>query len=115
MGKSSTSFYPKWNLGETTVIRVPAVLAPHLLAIAKTLDENAASIQPPPAKKHAIASDLTLTKPFNVASVTQLSPFRYPGGKTWLIPYIRAWLLSKAPKATRFVEPFAGGAIVSLS
>lgn len=25
----------------------------------------------------------------NVASVPQRSPFRYPGGKTWLVPHIR--------------------------
>ena len=28
----------------------------------------------------------------NVASVPQRSPFRYPGGKTWLIPTVRQWL-----------------------
>ncbi len=48
----------------------------------------------------------------NVASVRQLSPFRYPGGKTWLIPRIRRWL-HHPPK--EFVEPFAGGGIVSLT
>jgi len=31
-------------------------------------------------------------KPINVASVPTLSPFRYPGGKTWFIPYVRKWL-----------------------
>jgi DNA adenine methylase len=49
----------------------------------------------------------------NVASVRQLSPFRYPGGKTWLVPRIRQWLYSQRP--VNFVEPFAGGGIVSLS
>jgi DNA adenine methylase len=29
----------------------------------------------------------------NVASVPQRSPFRYPGGKTWLVPRVRRWLL----------------------
>lgn len=48
----------------------------------------------------------------NVAAVRQLSPFRYPGGKTWLIPRIRQWL--KKPPA-EFIEPFAGGGIVSLT
>ena len=28
----------------------------------------------------------------NVASVPQRSPFRYPGGKTWLVPVVRQWL-----------------------
>ena len=52
----------------------------------------------------------------NVATVRQRSPFRYPGGKTWLVPRVRQWLAS-LPKSRRreFVEPFAGGAIVGLS
>lgn len=50
----------------------------------------------------------------NVASVPQRSPFRYPGGKTWLVPYIRRWLAS-LPRPAEFVEPFAGGGIVSLT
>jgi len=51
----------------------------------------------------------------NVASVPQRSPFRYPGGKTWLVPRIRQWLASLPMKPAKFVEPFAGGAIVSLT
>ena len=51
----------------------------------------------------------------NVASVPQRSPFRYPGGKTWLVPRIRQWLSSLDTKPTVFVEPFAGGGIVGLS
>ncbi len=51
----------------------------------------------------------------NVASVPQRSPFRYPGGKTWLIPRIRQWLGSLAYQPAEFVEPFAGGAIVGLT
>jgi DNA adenine methylase len=54
-------------------------------------------------------------KPINVASVPQRSPFRYPGGKTWLVPYVRDWLTSKNKKPARMIEPFAGGAIVSLT
>jgi DNA adenine methylase len=55
------------------------------------------------------------SKIVNVASVQQRSPFRYPGGKTWLVPFIQQWLirLPKLPK--EFIEPFAGGAIVGLS
>ncbi len=50
----------------------------------------------------------------NVASVPQRSPFRYPGGKTWLIPTVRHWL--KQDKiASLLIEPFAGGGIVSLT
>ena len=53
--------------------------------------------------------------PVNVASVPQRSPFRYPGGKTWLVPHLRKWLRSVQPKATHFIEPFAGGGIISLT
>ncbi len=49
----------------------------------------------------------------NVASVPQRSPLRYPGGKTWLVPHIREWLRHTKPEI--LVEPFAGGAIVSLT
>lgn len=51
----------------------------------------------------------------NVASVPQRSPFRYPGGKTWLVPQIRAWLGSLPMRPSEFVEPFTGGGIVSLT
>ncbi|MEO5329390.1 MAG: DNA adenine methylase [Magnetococcus sp. THC-1_WYH] len=51
----------------------------------------------------------------NVASVPQLSPFRYPGGKTWLVPEIRQWLSSKKTRPSELIEPFAGGGIVSLT
>ena len=49
----------------------------------------------------------------NVSTVPQRSPLRYPGGKTWLIPHIREWLRHTQPKI--LIEPFAGGAIVSLT
>lgn len=51
----------------------------------------------------------------NVAQVPQRSPFRYPGGKTWLVPCVRAWLSSLRRKPRCFVEPFTGGGIVSLT
>ncbi|MDR0499004.1 MAG: DNA adenine methylase [Holophagales bacterium] len=51
----------------------------------------------------------------NVASIPLRSPFRYPGGKTWLIPWIRTWLKSFSTKPEYFVEPFLGGGIVSLT
>jgi DNA adenine methylase len=44
-----------------------------------------------------------------------LSPFRYPGGKTWLVPYVCRWLQGMDPRPELFVEPFAGGAIVGLN
>ncbi len=51
----------------------------------------------------------------NVASVPQRSPFRYPGGKTWLVPRIRQWLGQLPYRPTEFIEPFAGGGIVSVT
>jgi len=56
----------------------------------------------------------TPQKAVNVASVPQRSPFRYPGGKTWLIPVVRKWLKqTDSPK--KLYEPFVGGGIVSLT
>jgi DNA adenine methylase len=43
-----------------------------------------------------------------------LSPLRYPGGKGRLAKFVRALLESQAPRPTRYVEPFAGGAGVGL-
>jgi DNA adenine methylase len=54
-------------------------------------------------------------KPVNVASVPQRSPFRYPGGKTWLVPLFRRWIMSLPSKPAVLVEPFAGGGIISLT
>ena len=51
----------------------------------------------------------------NVATVPQRSPLRYPGGKTWLVPHIRAWLGSIGATPRLLIEPFAGGGIVSLT
>ena len=64
----------------------------------------------------------------NVACVPQRSPLRYPGGKTWLIPHVRAWLgsadaggrntggrNSSGRTLPMLIEPFAGGGIVSLT
>lgn len=40
MGRSSTSYQPKWNQGKTTVIRVPQKLVPALIRYARQLDET---------------------------------------------------------------------------
>jgi DNA adenine methylase len=50
----------------------------------------------------------------NVASVPQRSPFRYPGGKTWLIPMARLWFRSLT-NVDLMVEPFAGGGGIGLA
>ncbi|MEK7287188.1 MAG: DNA adenine methylase [Elusimicrobiota bacterium] len=57
---------------------------------------------------------LKTPKVVNVASVPQRSPFRYPGGKTWLVPLFRRWMESlQRPKC--LVEPFTGGGTISLT
>ncbi len=53
-------------------------------------------------------------KVVNVASIPQRSPFRFPGGKTWLIPIVRKWL-KQSNEQKKLIEPFAGGGIVSLT
>lgn len=54
-------------------------------------------------------------RPVNVSSVPQRSPFRYPGGKTWLVPLFRRWMLHFPAEPKRLIEPFAGGGIISLT
>jgi DNA adenine methylase len=63
----------------------------------------------------ALLGEVPCQQIVNVASVPQRSPFRYPGGKTWLVPQIREWLGSLNEKPREFIEPFAGGGIVSLT
>jgi DNA adenine methylase len=120
MGQSATSFARKWQMGATDVVRVPRVMKNRLLEIARAWDET--GIEPTAYLSREPAPEYQLTlpcvparpnKPVNVASVPQLSPFRYPGGKTWLIPTIRQWLLHERPN--RLFEPFGGGSIVSLT
>lgn len=50
----------------------------------------------------------------NVSSVPQRSPFRYPGGKTWLVPTARKWF-AKAKRDSFLIEPFAGGGIIGIT
>lgn len=61
----------------------------------------------------AVAFPVSRVPVVNVATVPQRSPLRYPGGKTWLVPHIREWLQHTKPEI--LFEPFAGGAIVSLT
>lgn len=56
-----------------------------------------------------------LGQPINVSSIPLRSPFRYPGGKTWLVPRVRHWLASLPFQVTEFFEPFAGGGIIGLT
>ncbi len=116
MARSSTSFRPKWKLGNTTVIRVPHALAPAVLQYAHDLDENGEPLElKEPAVAYRTAEDVEMTQPVNVASVPKRSPFRYPGGKTWLVPYSRSWLAHKPNPVGVLIEPFAGGGIIGLT
>ncbi len=44
----------------------------------------------------------------------QRSPFRYPGGKTWLVPTSRKWFRHSSMCDT-LIEPFCGGGITGLT
>lgn len=66
-------------------------------------------------QKLLFSEDTETPKAVNVATVPQLSPFRYPGGKTWFVPRLREWLHSQPKKPKQLIEPFAGGGIVSLT
>lgn len=68
-----------------------------------------------PEYQYSLFDDTKRMQVVNVASVPQRSPFRYPGGKTWLVPRVRQWLLSLPQKPCELIEPFAGGGIVSLT
>ena len=72
-----------------------------LIPVALQLDESPVPVSTIPA--------------VNVAEVPQRSPLRYPGGKTWLIPHIRAWLAGWDAPSRLLIEPFAGGGTVSLT
>jgi DNA adenine methylase len=61
-----------------------------------------------------IKEERAISTVVNVASVPQRSPFRYPGGKTWLVPVVRKWL-NQSQESKILIEPFAGGGIVSLT
>ena len=43
-----------------------------------------------------------------------LSPFRYPGGKSWFVGFARQWLKAQSRLPKILVEPFGGGAGISL-
>src|SRR5882724_12489076 len=62
-----------------------------------------------------LAYAIPTEREINVASVPHRSPFRYPGGKTWLVPYARLWLGRRRKKVKELIEPFAGGATIGLT
>jgi DNA adenine methylase len=116
MARSSTTFRPKWKLRNTTVVRLPQAIIPAVLRYAHELDDRCTPAEiNEGAVAYRTAEDVEMTRPVNVASVPQRSPFRYPGGKTWLVPYIRSWLGNRERPVGVLVEPFAGGGIVGLT
>lgn len=120
MATSSTTYQKKWRMGNTKVVRVPELMAEQLLTIARKWDETGSLTLREEDGVWLIETPrkpirYQTAKPVNVASVSHRSPFRYPGGKTWLVPQIRCWLLSRQVRPARFVEPFAGGAIASMT
>jgi DNA adenine methylase len=65
-----------------------------------------------PIESHKNPGQIAFSTPvINVSSQQQLSPFRYPGGKTWFLPYLKRWLATQ-PRSQLFIEAFAGGASV---
>jgi DNA adenine methylase len=116
MARSSTTYRPKWKLRKTAVVRIPEKLIPQVLRYAHELDGKCQGSElHEPAVAYRTVEDVEITQPVNVASVPQRSPFRYPGGKTWLVPYIRSWLSSRPKPVGVLIEPFAGGGIVGLT
>lgn len=114
MGRSSTTFSGKWHSGKTTVVRVPQILANRVIEYARELDTQVNTAKDPEAI-YRTAAHVELSQPINVAAVPHRSPFRYPGGKTWLVPYVRSWLSSIRPRPQLLIEPFAGGGIIGLT
>jgi DNA adenine methylase len=78
-------------------------------------------METPTHRSVALQQDLPLFEAINidrivnVASVQKRTPFRYPGGKTWLVPHVRRWLASLPARPVEFIEPFAGGAIIGMT
>ena len=73
------------------------------------------TLQQLPMTQLSLFGESVSTPVVNIATVPHRSPFRYPGGKTWLVPRIRQWLVKTPRRPAKFIEPFAGGAIVSLT
>jgi DNA adenine methylase len=56
------------------------------------------------------SSNIHLSKP----RLRTLSPFRYPGGKSWLRVKVLKWIAALDYRPATFIEPFAGGGSVGL-
>ena len=88
---------------------------PRALAIFSTCPHSSiyANRFTPRRNRNRISGDVTRTPPKkSEKKAALLSPFRYPGGKIWLRPFIRQWLNEPVDL---LVECFAGGANVTLT
>lgn len=75
VARSSTTFRPKWKLGNTTVIRVPQTISKAVLNYAHDLDVKAEALSiHEPVVAYRTAEDVEMTQPVNIASVPQRSP-----------------------------------------
>lgn len=95
-------------------------MSSNVLKYARKLDDGANGIVSEDQEEFSLISDrpkktIDYSTPVNVSTVPQRSPFRYPGGKTWLVPILRQWLSSLQQRPRYFIEPFGGGAIASLT
>lgn len=52
---------------------------------------------------------------YGVKKSQMRSLFRYPGGKSWFVPYLKHWISSLNFRPNLIVEPFAGSAIIALN
>jgi DNA adenine methylase len=93
---------------------MPQHLTPSSLIPSSDMDNSGTHILGP-AVQYSLFDSSQKEAIVNVASVPHRSTFRYPGGKTWLVPSIRKWLGSLPEKPCELIEPFAGGGIVSLT
>lgn len=84
----------------------------------KTFEQVKEYLQDPESANNLqelVNANFSKQRPVNIATVRHLSPFRYPGGKTWLVPEIKKRLKNRYLKPEYFIEPFAGGGITSLT
>ena len=103
-----------WVLQEATLQSRPSPTAQPYLELGEVIASAATRPAGDPARDACGSIPFSRIPAVNVASVPQRSPLRYPGGKTWLIPHLRAWL-SARPPCSVFFEPFCGGASISLT
>ncbi len=64
--------------------------------------------------KHAVTKTKLRKKSANSKKGLK-SPFRYAGGKSWFVKIASKWIANRPVRPKLLVEPFAGGANISLS